>query len=122
MNKFIKEQLDKCKIVLPEYDDTTVQLFIPKNSKHIEIKNEELDIVVGMCYTIEVEHYIIAPYEGFTLHQNWNKGVVPTDSLMNCEVTQIMGKMVKVNAIGVHDGKSWEGWLPRKSIKSIKAV
>lgn len=72
---------------------------------------------VGHCYSIEVEPYIVHPFEGFTLHDNWNNGIAPTDVRMNMEVLQILGKMIQVHCIGQTDGKLWDGWLPVKSVR-----
>ena len=115
MNKFIKEQLKKVKIAkIPAFDDDTTELIIDKVSE-VDIKSLDT-LSVGKCYRIVVADYIIRPFDGFTLHDNWNQGIVPTDPTMNIEVIQVMGKMVKVNAVGVVDNKLWSGWLPQKSI------
>ena len=39
---------------------------------------------------------------------------------MKIKVDQIMGKMIKVKAVGINDNKPWVGWLPRKSINIIE--
>ena len=120
MNKKIKEQLDKCNVILPFYDNNTLELLIPKGSsfKQLLLFSDELEI--GKEYIIRVERYITNPPEGFDLHINWNSGSIPTDSLMNIKVDQIMGKMVKVSAIGINDNKFWSGWLPKKSINIVE--
>lgn len=116
MNKFIKEQLLKCKVAnIPEYDENTVEIFIGKNDNKINLT----DFQQGLEYDIEVENYIIYPYTGFTLHDNWNNGIVPTDKQMHVLITQEMGKMICVKAVGLNDNKSWGGWLPKKSCKII---
>ena len=81
---------------------------------------------VGGYYIIELESYIINPPPNFTLHTNWNNGVVPKERVMQCVVEKIMGKMVFVNGIGYDrenlsyiDGTEWKGWLPEKSISVI---
>ena len=112
MNKFILEQLNKVRNVdLPKYDVSTTNIFIPKDSGSGNI--------VGNTYKIELEDYILHPYSGFTLHENWNNNIIPTDSIMNIEVVDQMGKMLKINGIGIHDGKVWSGWIPRAGIKKI---
>ena len=119
MDKIILEQLQKCKIAnIPAFDDNSTCIYIPKS----EGAQRRSDIEVGMCYRIRVEDYIVKPYEGFTLHDNWNNGVVPTDVMMNCEVQQIMGSMVKVTAVGLNDSKPWVGWLPRKSFRVLEEI
>ena len=112
MNKFIIEQLNKVKNVnLPEYNESTTTIVIPRDSGSGNI--------VGNTYKVQLEDYIIRPYEGFTLHENWNNNIIPTDTIMNIEVTDQMGKMIKVTGIGVNDRKVWSGWLPRAGIKKI---
>ena len=116
MNKFIKEQLLKCKVAnIPEFDENTVEIFIEKNDN----KLTSIDFKQGFEFDIEVEDYIIHPYQGFTLHDNWNKGIIPTDKQMHILVTNDMGKMMCVKAIGLNDNKAWGGWLPKKSCKII---
>ena len=41
---------------------------------------------------------------------------------MNCEILQIMGKMIKVNAIGIGTNNTWLGWLPRKSMHILEEI
>lgn len=119
MYKIIEEQLKKCKVAeIPSYGDNTTEIIIPKNNE-AQVKN---DLLLDHYYKIEVEDYIIKPYEGFTLHDNWNYGIIPKDKIMNCEIVQIMGKMVKVNAVGSDSDNSWSGWLPRKSFKVIEEL
>ena len=66
--------------------------------------------------------------KGFTLHDNWNKGIPPKHNFLKVEVLQIMGKMIKVNSIGYDyinqrdTSDLWEGWLPRKAIKIIEVL
>lgn len=116
MNKFIKEQLQKCRVAnIPNYDDNTTKIFIGRDSGVIN----SLELHQGVETDIEVENYIIHPYPGFTLHDNWNKGIIPTDKQMHILVVQEMGKMICVKAVGLNDNKAWGGWLPKKSCKII---
>lgn len=124
MNPLIKNQLNLCRIAqIPEFDDDTTYMVIPKG-KRLELK----DLRVGDYCLIEVEDYIINPPPTFDLHINWNHNIIPKDKYMNCEVVQIMGKMVKINAVGFDylynqpTNNVWEGWLPRKSFKIIKFI
>lgn len=116
MNKFIKEQLNKCKVAsIPEFDETTTELIISRSI----LKQSKKEFEFGYEYDIEVEDYILHPYPGFTLHDNWNKGIIPTDKQMHVLVTKDMGKMICVQAIGLNDNKTWGGWLPKKSCKIL---
>ena len=121
MNKYIKEQLNKCKVaVIPEFDDNTTELLISSNNcTKVGITGITTDFYVGMECNIEVEDYIIHPYPGFTLHDNWNCGIIPTDKYMHITVVKEMAKMICIQAIGLNDNKSWGGWLPKKSCKII---
>lgn len=120
MNSIIYDQLKKCKIAkIPEFDDNTTEITISKNSVKNIISN---DLILNHYYKIEVEDYIIKPYTGFTLHDNWNNGIIPKDKVMNCEIIQIMGKMVKVEAVGVDTNNQWSGWLPRKSFRVLEEI
>lgn len=122
MNKKIKEQLDKCELVLPTYDDSTTELIIPKGASLKKGKSSIVDYEVYKEYIIEVENYVLYPPDGFDLHINWNNGSIPTDKRMKIRVDQIMGNMIKVSAVGMNDHKFWWGWLPKKSTHIISGV
>ena len=115
IHQFIKDEISK--IVVPFDKISETEYLIHKNNSTVEMDLEERHF-----YIIEVEDYIIHPYNGFTLHENWNHGVVPTDKEMKCEVVKIMGKMIYVEAQGMNDGLIWAGWLPKKSIKKFQVV
>lgn len=117
MNKFILEQLNSIKhITLPEYNENTVELFIPKNS------TINYDVNVGSVYRIQLDDYIIHPYDDFKLHENWNSNIIPTDNVMNIEIIEHLGKMIKISGVGVHDSKVWTGWVPKSSMKIIERL
>ena len=118
MNKFIKQQLQNIKVAeIPDYKDSDgVILF-----KKIDSKSSQ-GLLQGGSYHVRLANYIIHPYEGFTLHANWNNDIIPTDNEMKVEVLQVMGKMVKIRGIGVHDSKFWTGWIPIKSLDIIEVI
>ena len=124
MNKVVEEQLKKVKVAnLPPYNEDTLHLVIPKSNT--EVKS---DLVVGNCYLLQLEDYIVKPFDGFSLHDNWNKGIPPKHNFVKAEIVQIMGKMVKINSIGydfmskVDTTDVWEGWVPRKSFKILEVL
>lgn len=126
MNKFIKEELLKCKSVeIPTFTDDTLQIIIPRRSEQI-LDAEKFEL--NQCYLVHLEEYIIKPYPGFTLHDNWNKGVVPKYQDMKIYVNKKIGKMIFVDAIaydatnGTDINYSWSGWLPEGSINIIKKI
>ena len=114
-NPFIEKELSKVRIPVEKISDYKY-VFHKVNS------NYSVEFEQGHFYIIKVEDYIVHPYEGFTLHDNWNNGVIPTDNEMQIEVVQVMGKMMKINALGIHDKKMWSGWIPKKSAKIIQVV
>lgn len=128
MNSFIKEQLNKCAVAhIPEFTDATVHLIIPKvsisNQEHID---NTADFVVNKCYLIQVADYIIHPYQGFTLHDNWNNGVVPQYACMKIQILKNVNKMIFVDGVGFDTTTNtyinyyWSGWLPKKAVTIIK--
>lgn len=124
MNPFIKEELNKIRVAkLPEYDNNTTHIFIPKT-----IRREDVTILPNTWYIIELEDYLLHPSDNFTLHDNWNNGIIPMYKYMRCYVETILGKMIKIQGIAV-DMKTmqdidykWSGWLPKKSIDIIKEL
>lgn len=105
---------------------------VPDDFQVLNIDKQEtlqnVDIHVGGSFLVELEDYIIHPPENFTLHKNWNRGIAPSYKCMRVIVTDIMGKMVKIEGMGfdikTHEnvGDVWDGWLPRKSIKIKKEL
>lgn len=119
MNKRIYNQLLKINpTIMPPFDEDTEEIFIkcPTGSEVI------VDYVVGYRYRINLESYLLQDNANFSFHSNWNQGIVPKDLVMDVEVLQLMGKMVKVHGYGIDtngdpNGNEWEGWLPKKSIR-----
>lgn len=113
MQKFIKQQLLKVNIALPEWDDNTTHMIISRDYS-TEKKNR---FTVGGNYDIIIEDYIINEPSNFTLSANWNGGTKPPEHHMSVTIVQIMGKMIKISGVGKTSGTHWEGWLPQKGIK-----
>lgn len=121
MNKFIKEELHKCGI---PFNDSDIEIIIPKIHS-----SDNIDLQLNHCYLIKLENYILYPPSNFTLQDNWNKGIIPKSEYINCCVTQIMGKMVKIDGCGynnLEDKPKTDSyidlWLPRKGFKIIKEI
>lgn len=128
MNPLIKAQLDKINhINLPPYNDETTEIFIPKNG-NTPPNTQHIELVEGKYYLIKVEDYIIKPFDGFTLHDNWNKGIIPKHRYMKIQILRLMGNMINVNSIGFdYDTNQdtqdmWTGWLPKKSISILQEL
>lgn len=125
MNQVIIDQLRKVKVAnLPQWDEDDLHLIIPKKEGYIN----KTDFVENQEYIIQLEKYLIEPFEGFTLHDNWNKGTHPNHLFLKAKVVKIMGKMINFSTIA-YDFKTkqiineaWDGWLPRKGIKIIESL
>lgn len=123
LNPLMKEQLNKCEVAdIPSFDDNTLELVIPKKSKE---KNFQLN----KYYIVELADYLVNPGEIVSFHINWNQGRVPKNKYLKVCVSQLMGKMIKVDGIGF-DPKSNKDledfytnlWLPSNDVKIIKEI
>lgn len=123
LNPLIKEQLNKCEVAdIPSFDDNTLELIIPKKSKE---KNFQLN----KYYIVELADYLINPGEIVSFHINWNQGRVPKSKYLKVCISQLMGKMIKVDGIGFNP-KSNEDledfytnlWLPSNDVKIVKEI
>jgi hypothetical protein len=109
--------------ILPPFDD---------NTTHIDIrKGTSLNVTpyqVHKCYIVELENYIVNPPPNFTLAQNWNHGSVPKHKFYKCEISQVMGSMVRIMGCGydpindIDTNDIWDGWVPQAGIKIIKEL
>ena len=122
MNKFIEEELNKCKTAKVEQISDTEFLISQKTV-------EEIGFQLNNYYIIELENYIINPPDTYTLSSNWNNGVIPKSKHIKAMVTQILGKMIKIDGCGFDvDANSdlndvYLGlWLPQGGIKILKKL
>lgn len=122
MNKFIEEELNKCKLAAVEQVSDTEYLIKKKTV-------EDIGFEVNKYYIVELENYIINPPETFTLSANWNNDVVPKSKNLKVMVTQIMGKMIKVDGCGfdIETNSDLNDiylglWLPQGGVKILKKL
>lgn len=122
MNKFIEEELNKCKLASVEQISDTEYLIKKKTV-------EDIGFEVNKYYIIELENYIINPPETFTLAANWNNGVTPQSKNLKVMITQIMGKMIKIDGCGFDVGLNSDKndiylglWLPQAGVKILKKL
>lgn len=125
MNQVVIDQLKKVKVAdLPQWTEDDNEIFIPKKQGGYK----RTDFVEGCKYIVEVEKYIVEPFEGFTLHDNWNKGIPPKHRCLYIVVKQVMGKMIQVESVGFNYKEktfindTWNGWLPRKGMKVLEVL
>ena len=125
MNNIIKRELEKCRCNLPQYDDSTTKMFIPKNGGKVE--SEPIEFKVGENFIIRLAKYILYPPENFTLDSNWNKGVHPKSEYMLVTPIKFVGKMIQFDGCGYDYSNDkalddlYSGlWLPSKGIEIVE--
>lgn len=124
MSKFAREQLRKCSIAdVSNFNDNDLHIVIPKLGKM------DLTMQRGCKYLVELAQYIVNPPDGFTLADNWNKGITPKEKYLIIEVVGVAGKMLKTDAVGFDyannrttDSKYKDLWLPSKGVKALKQL
>lgn len=120
MNKFIKQELSKIVFAqLPPYDDNTTELSIPKTTERIRLE-------LNQCYIIEISDNI---KNNEWLAQTWNNGTVPSAKYMKACITNISGKMIKIDGSGYDYNTDTDLndvyiglWLPGDLVKVVKRI
>ena len=118
MNKIAREQLLKCKIAnVPDFAENETEIFIPKGST-LNVSPYQ----INKCFVVELADYIINPPAHFALAENWNRGSKPSHKFYKAEISNVMGKMVKIVGCGYDPMTNtdfidvWEGWVPQEGI------
>ena len=124
LNPIIEKQLKKCVVAnIPAYTADTTNLIITRKTT----QNNQI-CIPNHYYDIELSDYILNPPSDCSIHINWNRNILPKSKIYRCEILQVMGKMVKINGIGVDpitqidNNDSWMGWLPLEEIKILKEL
>lgn len=121
MNKIIEDQLKSCKTAsIPEFNDKTLKLVIKKY--------EEVSIKEGKYYIISLHSTLLNPNANSMLSSNWNGGSVPNHTHYKCEVTKVLGKMIKITGLAydftnkVDLDMMWTGWLPVEQLEILQQL
>lgn len=61
------------------------------------------------------ENYIINPFDGFDLHDNWNNGKAPYAKIMYGEIIDETKGMYKFKVHSETSSEEYIGWCPKKS-------
>lgn len=120
MNPLIENELKSTKVAnVPNYETTTKEIVIFKGTKNMN----NISFEVGKCYQIVLNSRLTDPDDvSITLHSQWNNNVVPKDEVMNVEILEIMGDMIRVHGTGIGSMSSWAGWLPISNVKISKLL
>lgn len=108
MNIFIKEQLKKCRVDLPPWNNDTTKIIIPL------VSNNNLELTTRQIY---IKNYVLNEPPNFTLSHEWNNDTVPPENKMYVKILETRGKMIKVEGKGVYSNIPWVGWLPQASFE-----
>ena len=108
MNKFVKQQLQKCKIPSLIWSDST---------RHIHIPMEKS--MTNSAIKIQIKNYILNEPPNFTLSHDWNNDTIPPETMMYVTIIETKGRMTKVAGKGVITGIPWEGWLPAAGFEEL---
>lgn len=124
MNPVIREQLHLIRNAdIPEFDETTTHFVLARKEAP-----EELPLIVGKRYLVELADYVITLSDTFNLHANWNNNNPPNYKYFNCIIMNTVGKMIYLSGDAINMSTfedmhhKWTGWLPRKSISIIKEI
>lgn len=117
MNDCLREQLDKLKTLDFQVDGMSMKE-IPESFSEIVFKSKNgNDANIEKTYTFTFERYIVFPFKGFDFHDKFNKGIAPPDLVMNGTIVKQTEKMYYINAYTFDKSKTWNGWVPKKSVK-----
>ena len=82
--------------MIPPFSEDDKEIVIPMGDRNMFLPHLELN----HYYIVELEQYVLTPTDNFTLHTNWNKGIIPQDNYMKCLVEQFLGKLVRITGVG----------------------
>ncbi len=118
MSDLIKKQLEKVQIAdLSNFDPETNTYIIPQK-KSIKIENNK-------AYLIYLNDSF---FYNSTLKDNWNKGFMPKDRYLKCEINNVVAKMIQVTAIGYDmlnkkdTYNFWNGWVSLDDIQVLQKL
>lgn len=118
MNNLIKKQLEQVQIAdLTNFNEDSYTYIIPQK-KTIKIeKNKAYLIFLNDSF-----------FYNTTLRDNWNKGFMPKDRYLKCEVDNVAAKMIKITGIGYDmlnkkdTYNFWNGWVTLDDIQVLQKL
>lgn len=118
MTELIKKQLKQVQYAdLSNFDEATATYII---KRRVDIKIE-----VDSCYIIRLKP---SARSNMAVITNWNNGSMPSFNCLKADVSKIVGKMIKVVAVGFDEqsqqdiAKFWSGWLHTDDIEVISSI
>lgn len=100
---------------------------IDKNTFRIERINK-IKLKESCYYIIKITNSSVINDTNSVLATNWNNNTCPKYSMFKCEVTKILGSMIKITGVAVDETTNndinymWSGWIPQDSIEIIQQL
>ena len=123
INPYIKDTLQKS---LDKLNYECVNNYTYNISRN---ENKEISIEIDNYYLIRLKSDILHPSEFSTLHINWNKNIIPKFDIYKCCVTQILGKMIRIDGVAFDIASNadlgemlYDFWVPLNSLEIIKKL
>lgn len=118
----IQEQIDKLQVAQLKPTQDPAVYTIDK----VDLSKVNPDkFIIGNYYRIKLSEKVINTAKDFTLHVNWNNGNIPEYAYMLCEITQKVGKMIKLQGTAYNsegNEKFWQGWIPEDCITILEEL
>lgn len=118
MTELIKNQLKQVQYAdLSNFNEDTATYII---KRRVDVKIE-----VDSCYIIRLKP---SARSNMAVMINWNNGSMPSFNCLKADISKIMGKMIKVVAVGYDEqsqqdiAKFWSGWLHIDDIEVISII
>lgn len=115
MTELIKKQLDQV-----QYAD--LSNFNAETATYLIKKRVDMKIQTDSCYLIRLKQ---SARSNMAVITNWNSGSMPNFNCFKADISKIMGKMIKVVAVGYDERLNqdipsfWSGWLNIDDIEVI---
>ena len=126
MNKFVVEQLQKCRVAkIPNFDDNTEEIIISKS----QVDAESAQICMNTEYLIQISDDYISSEKYIAITNSWNNGQPLTHRYLKISITNFLDNMAKFDAVA-YDYELQKDlnyvylayWVPIDCIKVIKKL
>jgi len=118
MNELVKKQLENVQIA-------DLRNFNEESNTYIIPQKKSIKLEMNKAYLIYLNDSF---FYNKTLKDNWNKGFMPKDRYLKCEINNIISKMINVTGIGydILNNKDtynfWNGWVCLDDIQVIQKL
>lgn len=65
---------------------------------------------------VTFEDYILKPFDGFTLHEQYNNNIAPKHKIMYGRIVAETNGMYQLSVASDRGEDLWRGWVPKKSV------